>query len=462
MRKSHIFFISCMISLISFAYNCNLYANLDESNLTGKTEGINQKKTVVGLEILKFTKNSNLEKAGAKIGDLIVKYNGENVYSIEGLKSLLKSVEISEVEVILKRNDKEITLTIPKGQIGVYTKKSIPKYQAKEDDVVIEGIGILGWGMDMDNSFLGAVYRIDEKFGQNCSYVDISGLSGYAFRLLFFDGWCPSSPDATCGKDVGSEILEKLGYKFDVYHLTTEFMDENMKESAISEEEIRKILMKSIDYGWPIIAIDLIDIPEWGIVTGYQKDGKKFFCRTYFDKTKEYEIARKIPWAIFVITDKQETDITPQYKNSLLFAKELYKTEKFENYFSGLKAIQEWIKDLKGEKYFKEINDTQFEETNLANWWIYYSLFIARQNAKNYLTKNINKFDVDVALITELSEFYAKEVEILKNGFQYVPSTEEVEKRADWNDEMRKSQCEVLENFFEIENEVNNIFNQIK
>ena len=461
MRKRLIFLVSCFMILLSFNYVSNLFANSGESN---QTEEPNYKevKKVVGLEIVNFTEDSNLKKAGAQIGDFIIKYNGEDVYSIEGLNSLKESVETSEVEVVVKRDEDEIKFTIPKGQIGVYLKEVLPDHKVDDDAVIIENVGQLGWSFGMENSFLGAVYRINEKFGQEVSYEDIVGLSGYAFRLQFFDGWCPSSPDATCGKDVGAEILKKLGYEFDVYHMPTEFMDEDMIESAITEDEIRQIMMKSIDSGWPVIAIDLIEIPEWGLVTGYQKDGKEFFCRTYFDKTKGYEIAQKMPWVIFVITDKGEIDITPQYKNSLLLAKELYNTEKFDNYFSGIKAIQEWIKDLQDEKYFDEIDDKSFEETNLANWWIYYSLLDARNIATNYLSDNIEKFNVNEDLINEIIEKYKTEVEILQNGFKNVPSQEMVQSGMKWDNELRNKQIDTLNEFLNIEIEVNNILEKIK
>ncbi|MCK4357958.1 MAG: hypothetical protein KAW92_04320 [Candidatus Cloacimonetes bacterium] len=461
MRKRLIFLVSCFMILLSFNYVSNLFANSGESNQT-EEPNYKEAKKVVGLEIVNFTEDSNFKKAGAQIGDFIIKYNGEDVYSIEGLNSLKESVETSEVEVVVKRDEDEIKFTIPKGQIGVYLKEVLPDHKVDDDAVIIENIGQLGWGFGMENSFLGAVYRVNEKFGQEVSYEDIVGLSGYAFRLQFFDGWCPSSPDATCGKDVGAEILKKLGYEFEVYHMPTEFMDEEMIESAINEDEIRQIMMKSIDSGWPVIAIDLIEIPEWGLVTGYQKDGKEFFCRTYFDKTKGYEIAQKMPWVIFVITDKGEVDITPQYKNSLLLAKELYNTERFDNYFSGIKAIQEWIKDLQDEKYFDEIDDKRFEETNLANWWIYYSLLDARNIATNYLSDNIEKFNVNEDLINEIIEKYKTEVEILQNGFKNVPSQEMIKSGMEWDNELRNKQIDTLNEFLNIEIEVNNILEKIK
>jgi len=461
MRKNLILPTLCFIVLFSFGYNCKLIANSDQSHPCEESE-CNKEKNIVGLEIVNFTEDSNLKKAGAQIGDIIIKYNGEKVDCIKVLNALKESVETPEVEVVLKRNDNEIKFTIPKGQIGVYLREVVPEHKVDEDAVIIEGIGKLGWGLGMENSFLGAVTRLDEKSGNDISYANISGLSGYAFRLQFFDGWCPSSPDATCGKDVGSEILEKLGYKFEVYHMATEFTDEDMVKSAISEDEIRKIIMKSIDSGWPVIAVDLIEIPEWGIITGYQKDGKELFCRTYFDKTKGYELAQKMPWVIFVIKNKEDADIEALYKQSLRVAKEVYNTDKYENYFSGITAIKQWIKALENEKYFEEIDNEKLDEVILANWWIYYSLLDARNIATNYLSDNIEKFNVNEDLINEIIEKYKTEVEILQNGFKNVPSQEMLQSGMKWDNQLRNKQIDTLNEFLDIEIEVNDILEKIK
>lgn len=450
-----IIFLTALCSYVYADKSCS--HETDEPKCEEKDES--QK---LGLEIINFAEDSNLKKVGAQTGDIIIRYNNVKVGCINHLGELKEAASTPNVEVVFKRNDEEISVTIPKGKIGVYLQEVVPEHKIDEDAVIIKNIGKLGWNLNMDNSFLGTVFRIEEKFDQQTSYEDIMGLSGYAFRLQFFDEWCPSSPDATCGKDLGSEILTKLGYTFEVYNGQCPFPSEELAKSAKTDDEIRQIMMKSIDSGWPVIAIDLIQVPEWSIVTGYQKDGKEFFCRTYFDKTKGYEIAQKTPWVIFVITDKKDVDIFPEYDNSLLLAKELYQTEKYDNYFSGIKAIEEWIKALNDEKHFEELDDAQFDETVLANWWIYYSLISARNYAKKYLLNNLDKFDYDEELLNELAKIYENETEILQNGLQYVPSAQNVKSRSDWNKEMRENQTKFLEEFLEIEKNANNILNKIK
>jgi len=412
------------------------------------------------LVIVGFIDDSNMQKAGAEIGDILISYNRENVLSIKYLGVLKEAVQTEEVEVVVLRKEEKITLIIPKGKMGIYIEEYAPDHKMDENAVIIEGIGKLEWGAGMENSFLAAVYRIDEQYGNNLSYTDIIGLSGYGFRTLFFDKWCPSSPDATCGFDSGSEILKKLGYETEYFFLKNELF-EQMDITTKTKDEILEIILKSINRGWPVIAIDLIDVPEWGIITGYQKEGKELFCRTYFDKTKRYEIAQKFPWVICIIKKKENVDILPDYKKSILMAKTLYNTEKYENYFSGIWAWEEWIDALQDNEYLSSKEDEDMQEIWLANWWIYYSLFEARKIAQQYLLENKEKFGIDVELIDKLAELYAKETKIMEDGFAFVPSPYN-SKFSEWNEEIREKQLEVMQALLQVENEVNDILLKIE
>lgn len=74
--------------------------------------------TIVG-----FTDESNMEAAGAAVGDVFISYNSQPVTSIKGLGKLKKEVETEKVDVVLRRGDEQITLTIPNGFLGVYIQE---------------------------------------------------------------------------------------------------------------------------------------------------------------------------------------------------------------------------------------------------------------------------------------------------------------------------------------------------
>lgn len=412
----------------------------------------------LGLQITNFVKGSNLQKSGAKTGDIIVMYNDQSVKSIEKLSKLKDNCKKEEVKIVLQRDGEDIEITIPKGKLGAHLSILMPEHEVKEDAVILEGYNKLGWGQGMENTFLGALYRIQEKLGEKVSYTDLVGLSGYGFRVQFFDMWCPSSPDATVGKDIGSHILNILGYNFDIYALNDQFEEEVDYETK-SKLEMRKIIKNSINKGYPVLAIDMIEVPEWGIITGYQDDGNELFCRTYYDKTKGYEIAQKFPWVIYVINDYTPRNYDEAFDESLILAKEMYNTEKYGEYFSGTKAVEEWIKGLKDADYIKNADEKRYSEIILANWWIYYSLMEARAYAEEYLRENMDKFKVSSEGVGEIANLYKTEVNVLGKGFNDLPFPHQPQ-LPEWSDEQRENEIKILEELLSHEKGIKDILNQ--
>jgi hypothetical protein len=411
------------------------------------------------LKITGFTENSVLDKAGAEVGDYILRYNGNIVHKISKLSELKEQVNSNQIQITILREIIVQVLTVPRGQLGAYLMEVKQDHKIEQDAVIIAGIGKLGWGIGMENSFHGCVTLLEEKYGDKTSYTDILGLSGYAFRNHFFDCWCPSSPDATVGYNTGEKVLEVLGYKYYVYHSVNE--NEQFSKAGLTTHEMTEKIKKSIDNGYPVIAIDLIEVPEWGLITGYQKAGKELFCRTYYDKTEGYEIAQKNPWIIFVIEGKKKAKLKKSYKNSLEIAKELYTSEKYDNYFSGIKATEEWIKALEDKMFFKDIEPDKFAEMKHANWWIYYSLMQARAFSSLYLQENAEKFNAKAADVERLAALYKQESEFLTNNVQAVPSSVNGLDKRQWNYEERLKQAEILKEFLSMEKEVLQILENI-
>jgi hypothetical protein len=411
------------------------------------------------LKITGFTEDSNLQKAGAKVGDFILKYNGTIVHKISTLSKLKEQVNSSQIHITILREVIVQVLVVPKGQLGAYLKEVQQDHPIDQDAVIIDGIGKLGWKQGMENSFHGCVTLLEEKYGDKTSYADILGLSGYVFRTHFFDRWCPSSPDATVGYNTGEKVLNLLGYKYNVYHSSNE--NEQSMEKGLTTQEMTEEIKKGIDNGYPVIAIDLIEVPEWGLITGYQKNGKELFCRTYFDKTDGYEIAQKKPWAIFVLEGKKKAQFKKSYKKSLQNAKELYTSKKYDNYFSGIKATEEWIAALEDKIYFKDIEPDKFAEMKLANWWTYYSLMGARAIGALYLKNNAERFEMKVDKIEELEIIYKQESEFLMEYFNEIPSPHNGFDKRQWNHEERLKQAEILKEFLNFEKEVKQLLDEL-
>ncbi|MBN1756546.1 PDZ domain-containing protein [bacterium] len=400
------------------------------------------------IKVTEVTKGSNAENAGIKAGDLIIRYDGISVNNILSLKGIMDKTPNKKVDITVLRGDKELTMQIPAGKLGVMLAEVEPEIELKDDAVVLDGIEPLGWDLMMSNSFHGSLLRVLNYMGEKVDYTYLMGVSGAAFRLHFFDGWCPSSPDPTCGYDCGMEAIKAMGYKATYYMKAGIAEPSEEEENApiyLSETELLNIIKTSIDNGMPVIAIELIDVPEWGVITGYQDGGKELLCRTYYDKTEGYNLSRKFPWLIVVLGDKlQERNDKDNYRRSLKIAYELYTTGKYDKYFSGIKAYEEWIRHLETFNPTK-LDSAKYFEDCLANAWIYERLKEDRNYAARYL-ENIAPEMGDLSPdLLKLAKVYREEIAILNKEKTVAPYPWTLKSRSDWSDEMREMQSVLLE-----------------
>lgn len=409
------------------------------------------------LEITGFSDDSVIHHAGAMVGDVIVKYDNTVINELHDLKTARDKTSEDSVMVVLKRNGEEINLKIPKGTLGVMCKEYLPEYEVLPDSRILEGYGKLVPGTGMSNSFLACIAMMEQKIGAKTEYRDLVGLSGYGFRVQVTKGLYPSAPDACSGKNTGLSILKTLGYSSNSLFLLN-------KESKFTQADpqkipaLRTVVKNSIDAGYPVIAIDMIDMPKWGLIIGYQNDCAQYWCRTFYDETKGPEIAQKEPWEVYAITGYRAVDLQSSYRKSLKTALEMYKTKKYkgnfvgdavfesqqnDGYYSGLAAYRYWIEQLADEKAFKEMSGNDRDSAQNGNLWTYKSLLDARQFCAEYLTANKERFGVEVAKIEALANVYQEEADLLRQHLKEIPGSTGNAPRG-WTQKDRNNQIEVL------------------
>ncbi len=376
------------------------------------------------------------EKAGVLVNDIMIKYDGKLLLSRDHLNELKNLVTADMVELVVMRAGKELPYKITKGPLGIILTEVLPDYKLKSDAVVIPDIPKLSWGTDKDNSFLASVELVANRLGIKKDYTEIDGISGAAFRLHFCEGWCPSSPDPTCGYNSGEEALRALGLEYKLMHLSTD---------GKNKPEIKKAIMRSIDNKIPVIAIDLIDTPEWGVITGYQAKGEELFCRTYFDKRNGYEIAGKFPWALYVITGTKDIGRDADlFRQSVKTVMANLTTEKYEQYYSGINAFDQWITHLQ-KTDFSKLDSSKFINAVLANAWIWDRLLADRKDGIKYLEMGLKLVPDLTNQLTELKAIYEEEVEILQEPKDIVVYPWLLQSREDWTEDMRGQEIVTLQ-----------------
>lgn len=382
------------------------------------------------LVVQKVVPQSPAERAGIEPGDVLLEYNGMPTHSVSDLLELKKVVKSDSVGLAIIRDGKRIALKLPAGEMGVYLKELLPEIEYAKDAVLIEGIPKLDWSTGKSNSFLAAVEAIAHHLGVGKDYVYIYGVSGAAFRLHFHKNWCPSSPDPTCGYNSGQQALEALGLEYRLEHIA--------KDDTVEHHRLRKEVMASIDQGMPVIAIDLIKIPEWGIITGYQGSGEELVCRTYFDRREGYDMAEKFPWVLYLIDGKKHRsgDID-NYKKSFVIALENLTTPEYDEYASGLAAFDTWIEKLQTDD-FSTMDDEKYTMVSTANAWTYERLIDDRDVAADYLERIAGELPQLTEKLQRLAELYHEESELLKPAEDVAVYEFNMKNRDDWSPKMRE------------------------
>jgi len=139
-----------------------------------------------------------------------------------------------------------------------------PDLVETDESVIIDHIPRLEWGKNNDNSFIKAVQLALNTMGEDYSYDFLMGISGAAFRLHFKPDWCASSTDSTAGFDVSEVLFNTLGYDYELHTINHNNLDDI--------KTLYHKIVNQINMGIPVIGINLKFCPEWGLITGYQKN----------------------------------------------------------------------------------------------------------------------------------------------------------------------------------------------
>jgi len=404
------------------------------------------------IEVEKLVVGSQAEGLGILPGDVILEYDSAEIETVSGLKKAIAAATTPEVKLVVRRGDNVIEMTAKPGKIGVYLR-TVAKVHRMPDAKIIEGIEPLSWDSGEIISFIGCVRRVLAHYGEQHNYMYLMGISGAAFRLHFFDGWCPSSPDPGCGFNCSAVLLRTLGRKSEEHFMKTQFHE---MPGALDAEQMKQKITESIDKGVPVVAIDIVHVPEWGIITGYQNNKQDFLCRSYFDYgIEDYNIAEKTPWIALTIGEKGEALSGEEaVRQSLALAHHVGVTEKFDNYFSGTAALKAWIASLENEASFATVSAS---EANMAdpcgaNAWIYETFRASKPVAAEFVRTYAGVFGQMNNAALELASIYDEQAKLLEAGTESVVSPYMGDAK-EWTQELRNKQAATLREVLKLERE---------
>lgn len=387
------------------------------------------------LEVVSVVPDGPAAAASVKPGDVLVSYSGSTVGCLGDLNRARELATAESVAVSFRRGDSLLNFVLPGGKLGIYFKEWQNDVVPEKDAKVIAGAPALGWHAGKSNTFIGALDAVLQQQGGESRYPYLCGISGAAFRTHFFDTWCPSSPDPTVGFDAASEALAAVGRKADWLHVSSD---------GKNKPQIVAAIKKSIDAGVPVLALDLMEMPEWGVVTGYQKNGRELFCRTYFDQRKGYELAERFPSAVAILSRLPKLPSEKErLRHSFLIVARNLTVEKYGEYYSGLAAFVKWAERLRTDD-FARLDSAGLTNVVQANYWTFDRLVTDRQTGLEYLAWLAETYPEYRSGAAELTELYRHVIEVLDPLRAELPCPGSVTSAEGWSRELRDRQAMAL------------------
>ncbi len=388
------------------------------------------------LEVTGLVPGGAAEAAGVKAGDQLESYGGQTVGCLSDYNSAKDAVKSDSAEVVFVGPASTVRLTVAVGKpMGVYLKEWLKDTTFGADARVVEGVPVLGWQTMRSNTFMGALAAIVKLKEDRECYDELMGASGAAFRLQFFDGWCPSAVDPAVGFNAADAAAKLVGYRLEWLMPSSD---------GKNRPQILAAVRKSIDAGMPVLACDLREQPEWGVITGYQQGGAELICRTYFDKRKGYDIAPKFPMVLAVpVKQGAAPDEATAARQGFAAVAANLATAKYGEYWSGLAAFDRWVERLRTDD-FTGLDSARFSDVVQANYWIYQRLVDDRKCGVEYLGKVGELLPQYKQLIDELAALYRGEVALLEPLLEELPSPGSVTRAEQWTVELREEQAAAL------------------
>jgi hypothetical protein len=316
---------------------------------------------------------------------------------------------------------------------------------------ILKGIRGLSWQDDEMNTFIAALQRVLEFLGEDYSYSTLMGLSGAAFRMqIHWNGLCPSGPDATCGFDSAGQILKILR------------LDHRIRQASDGEERIKSDVKKSIAAGRPAIAIDLIKVPDWGLIVGHDAQDRYQVLTYYNDHKNKPQPAEKDPWTVYLLDERLGAVKRDEAETmSLFLLRNLLENRSYGPYHTGQAGFEAWLERLQNIGCFLAGSGERRGEHLLGNYWNYISLMDARRAAKIYLQEEIRyrRFDND-AVYRKMGDLFGQEAETLSR-YHITPPFQD-EGRSMLEEENIRQQIEVLQQAAELEKKILGLWERLQ
>ena len=313
-----------------------------------------------------------------------------------------------EALTLIYRNAAGIhTVSCPEGGALRYSDDGTELFLRDDSRCVLPGIMTLAWERGMECCWAGALTAALQYMGEPWTYEQLMGVSGACYRLNFLEVWDWSATDALVAFDYCSPLMKAIGYE--------NIFCERLKKDDRAEERAR--IMTDLRRGRPVLGINLRVAAEWGVITGYDDNGKVFYCRSYFDKdclneNQDYLETDNWPFLIQHFGEKtQRPCALENLRASLRLLYESFEAPCERGYWQGREAYKKWIAGLRNEKLWTKSLKNKHEDIRRrlgVNESMLLNLEDARRCAAAYLRESADLIPGTGELAAAYEEIYER------------------------------------------------------
>ena len=330
----------------------------------------------------------------------------------------------------------------------VFNEHRLPEEFAQK---VLENVPTLGWGTGRECTFAGALAAALAPTPHPCTYTDIMGLSGLAFRVRWHHEnedarWCPSCAVGEMPEEIEA-VQRATGWQFRIEVL---FGDDAANIGRLTPD-----IAASINEGRPVLAYD-----KWldmGVVYGYQEGGESVLVRSYSGE----ELPPGLPASELGAADhrlliflREHGDPLPPraaLTETLKIAVRNWRRERFApipvEYWYGKAALARWAADL-GE--VEGLSEEQRQQLRNVSSWNFAAMHDARRAAVSFLKDQAGLFDGQAAeALARVGAAYQQETELLAPAL----ADDQLFSRSlsGWTPDVREREREILRRAAELE-----------
>jgi hypothetical protein len=305
---------------------------------------------------------------------------------------------------------------------------------------ILTNVPALAWGRGKDCTFAGALEAAMAATEHPCSYIDLMGFSGLAFRVRWFK---PKYGIGACCSCAVGEMEEATAA---IAHATGWPLRVEFHGGESNLERFVPDIVASIDAGKPVVAYD--DHLDMAVIHGYARGGGTLLFRDYHKGEKRHELpASKLGWLWFYLGEYEPALTTTEaviegLRIAVRNWRRVSGREGPGEYWYGHAAYDAWCAIL---AQLEELGEHAQRNALQTNYFAFMSLLDARKAAVLFLRERGDLLPAKAcAAVYNAADIYEREFVKLQAKEQQFLSPGTIKEISDWTQEIRKRECSVL------------------